>query len=98
MLNAYFPLLIVAHKFFFNLNPKRNTEIWLAIYLKQMHAHAKVCEFYGCENGNFQVNNCIIFFLFYYIYTCQCLPFNKLLLSKCLHLPIKTCARVKNVA
>ena len=32
------------------------------------------------------------------IYTCQCLPFNELLLSNCLHQPIKTFAHVTNVA
>ena len=31
------------------------------------------------------------------IYTCQCLPFNELLLSNCLHQPINTFAHVTNV-
>ena len=31
------------------------------------------------------------------IYTCKCLPFNELLLSICLHQPIKTFAHVTNV-
>ena len=31
------------------------------------------------------------------IYTCQCLPFNELLSSNCLHQPIKTFAHVTNV-
>ena len=31
------------------------------------------------------------------IYTCRCLPFNELLSSNCLHLPIKTFAHVTNV-
>ena len=35
--------------------------------------------------------------LLYNIYTCQCLPFNELLLSNCLHQPIKTFAHVTNV-
>ena len=35
--------------------------------------------------------------LFCYIYTCQCLPFNELLSSNCLHQPIKTFAHVTNV-
>ena len=30
-------------------------------------------------------------------YTCECLPFNELLLSNCLHQPIKTFAHMTNV-
>ena len=37
-------------------------------------------------------------YLLSYIYICKCLPFNELSSSKCLHLPIKTFACVKNLA
>ena len=50
----------------------------------------------NCENDSLQIFRSRLN-LNEYIYTCQGLPFNELLLSNCLHLPIKTFAHVTNV-